>query len=367
MKETNVQISNFTIAYPLENQMPLEKALFIDIETTGFTARSSYLYLIGCAYYQEGCWNIRQWFAENYNEEATILNSFFVFAKNYTHLIHFNGNNFDLPYILQKCQQLDLPYNFDHFEGVDIYRRIAPYRHFLKLPNCKQKTLEQFLGIDREDIYNGGELISFYHEYVRFHNEEQEQALLLHNEEDVKGMLELLPILAYYDTLNSGLRAKKAQASIYKDISGNKHQELLLTVALPVALPKEITVSGNGCYFKGSGQEGQIRVPIWEGELKYFYSNYKDYYYLPAEDTALHKSVAGFVDKDHRVQATAATCYTRKISTYLPQWDTLVTPFFKRDYNEKEMFFELTEEIKKDRQAFSDYANHILDVIAAHI
>jgi hypothetical protein len=31
------------------------------------------------------------------------------------------------------------------------------------------------------------------------------------------------------------------------------------------------------------------------------------------------------------------------------------------------MYFELTEEIKKDRQIFSDYANHILDVIAAQV
>ena len=272
-----------------------------------------------------------------------------------------------MPYIVQKCEQLSLPYNFDGFEGVDIYRRIAPYRHFLQLPNCKQKTLEQFLGINREDQYNGGELINVYHEYVKFRSEDNEKDLLLHNEEDLKGMLELLPILAYYDLLNLGLRAKKAQASVYKDLSGNKRQELLLTVSLPVTLPKEITVSGNDCYFKGNEQEGQIRVPIYEGELKYFYSNYKDYYYLPAEDTALHKSVAGFVDKNHREAATAATCYTRKVSTYLPQWDALVTPFFKAAYKEKCMYFELTEEIKKNRQIFSDYSNHILDVIAAQV
>ncbi len=367
MKETNAQIQDFILTYPLDNITPLDKALFIDIETTGFTARSSYLYLIGCAYYKDGCWNTRQWFAENYQEESALIEAFFNFAKDYTHLIHFNGNNFDLPFILQKCQQLGLSYTFEGFEGVDIYRRIAPYRHFLKLPNCKQKTLEQFLGIDRQDIYNGGELIGIYHEYVQSHSAEQEKALLLHNEEDLKGMLELMPILSYYDVLNSGLRAKKAQASTYKDLSGNRHQELLLTVVLPVTLPKEITISGNGCYFKGYEKEGQIRVPIFEGELKYFYSNYKDYYYLPAEDTALHKSVAGFVDKNHRVAATAATCYTRKFSNYLPQWDVLFNPFFKKDYKEKEMYFELTEEIKKDRQLFSDYANHVLDMIAAQI
>ena len=95
-------------------------------------------------------------------------------------------------------------------------------------------------------------------------------------------------------------------------------------------------------------------------ELKYFYANYKDYYYLPAEDMAIHKSVAAFVDKAHRVQATAANCYTRKKSLYLPQWEILFTPFFKRDYRSKECFFELSDEFKKSRSGFGLYAEHVL-------
>lgn len=366
MKETYIQIDDFNISYPLEKNIPLEKALFIDIETTGFTARSSYLYLIGCAFYSAGNWYIRQWFAESYEDEITLLTTFFEFAKDYSCLIHFNGNNFDLPYITQKCQRYELPYSFDDFDGIDIYRRISPYRHFLKLPNCKQKTLEQFMDIDRQDPFGGGELIGIYHEYVKNPTDYSEKSLLFHNEEDLKGMLELLPILSFYDLFNSDVRAKKVQANSYKDLAGNKRQELIMTVALPITLPKEISASGNGCYFKGYENEGQIRVPIFEGELKYFYSNYKDYYYLPTEDIALHKSVASFVDKEHRIPATASTCYTRKCSSYLPQWDTLVNPFFKNDYKDKKMYFELTDEVKKERQTFSAYATHILDMIAAH-
>jgi hypothetical protein len=98
--------------------------------------------------------------------------------------------------------------------------------------------------------------------------------------------------------------------------------------------------------------------------MKYFYSNYRDYYYLPEEDTALHKSVAEYVDKEYRLQATAATCYTRKFSSYLQQWDYSFAPFFKREYRSKEIFFELTDEIKKDRDLFSRYANHVLQIIS---
>lgn len=365
MKLNFIQLENFKVAYPLEHIVDPKEALFFDIETTGFTAKSSHLYLIGCAFYTEGSWYLRQWFAENYNEEEELLTSFFTFAATYKYLVHFNGNNFDIPYLEQKCEQLGLPFNFKNFEGIDLYKRVAPYKYFLKLPNCKQKTIEQFLGIDRADVFTGGELIGVYHDYVKAPSDYHEKSLLLHNEDDLKGMLNILPILAYYDLFQNQVIARKVQANSYKDMQGNKRQELIMTLELVNALPKEISYYGNGCYFKANGNEAQLRVPIYEEELKYFYSNHKDYYYLPTEDVALHKSVAAFVEKEHRVQATASTCYTRKHSTYLPQWEIIMEPFFKREHKSKELFFELTDEIKQDRSAFTKYANHILSVLAS--
>ena len=364
MRTINQTLENFTVQYPLERIAPLDKLLFIDIETTGFTARSSSLYLIGAAYFYSGCWHIKQWFAENYNSEQSVLNDFFSFAADYTHLVHFNGNNFDLPYLLQKCEMYKLPHNFDGFEGIDIYKRISPYKFFLHTPNCKQKTLEELLGIDREDIYGGGDLISLYHEYVKHPSEEAYHTLLLHNSDDMKGMLLILPLLAFYDLFNSPLRAKKVQSNRFIDYHGHDKKELLMKLELPTPLPMPVSNLSNGCYFSGEGVEGILKVPVFEEEMKYFYSNYKDYYYLPEEDTALHKSVASFVDKEHRTQATAATCYTRKYSTYLPQWDIFAEPFFKRNYKSKDLFFELTDNMKKDRELFARYAQYLLGRMA---
>lgn len=350
--------------YPLEKIAPFDKILFLDIETTGFTAKSSCLYLIGTAYYENGKWFIRQWFANRPEEEAQVLSSFFDFAAKFTHLVHFNGNNFDLPYLLQKCAYYHLPYNFSRHTGIDIYRRLSPYKSCLRLPNCKQKTLEQFLGIEREDTYSGGELISVYHGYVANPTDFALQALTLHNADDMKGMVKLLPLLAYYDLFNEPLRPKKVQANYYQDMDGTQRQELIMKLNLPASLPHPLSCSAKSCYFKGEGTQGSLRVPLYEEEMKYFYSNYKNYYYLPDEDTAIHKSVASYVDKKHRVQATPATCYTRKLSSYLPQWDVLFEPFFKRNYNERELFFELTEERKMERDLFALYARHVLGMLS---
>lgn len=366
MKKSEETLEDFAISYPLDKLAPLEQILFLDIETTGFTSRTSYLYMIGCAYYQAGKWRTIQWMADDYSQEGDILTAFFDFARDYRYLVHFNGNNFDLPFITQKCAQLKLPFSFDGFQGIDIYRRISPYKFFLKLPNCKQKTLEQYLGIARTDVFSGGELIGLYHDYVKTPSEFTEKALFLHNADDLKGMLEVLPILAYYDLFNENcVKARKVQANYYKDVSGAQRKELLITLQIPTSLPRLVTASAVNCYFRGEGESATLKVPIYEEELKYFYSNYKDYYYLPTEDVALHKSVAGFVDKEHRLQASAANCYTRKFSCYLPQWEILFTPFFKRDYKSKELFFELTDEMKKNREGFTQYANHVLSMIAS--
>ena len=134
-----------------------------------------------------------------------------------------------------------------------------------------------------------------------------------------------------------------------------------MTFDMPSPLPVPASATSGRCYFAGAAGQGMLRVPLIEEELKYFYANYKEYYYLPDEDVALHKSVAKFADHANRVPATASTCYTRKRSRFLPEWDALVMPFFKRDYDSKDLFFELTDERKTDREMFSTYVTHVLN------
>lgn len=370
MKCIQKNLGTLVPQYPLENICIPNQTLFIDIETTGLYARSSSLYLIGCAYYDTQTkpytWRSIQWLATNYEDEDQILKAFLEFVKPYRYLIHFNGNQFDIPYLENKIEQYYLHFTFDALEGIDIYRRIAPYKAFLKLPNCKQKTIESFLNTAREDTYTGGELIEIYHEYVLNGDPQKEHFLLLHNEDDIRGMLEIVAALAIPDLFHLPVKVTKVHANYYKDIQQKQCSEIIMNLKLPTALPTDLSYGANNCYFSGGGTEGKLRVPIFEEEMKYFYSNYKDYYYLPKEDTAIHKSVASFVDKAYRKQANAHNCYTRKVSSFLPQWEILFTPFFKRNYDDKALFFELTDELKTQRDTFNLYAHHILEMMASY-
>jgi len=363
MKTLDYKFKQIKTEYDLSLLVKPEDALFIDIETTGLSPKTASIYLIGACYFKNGIWNGIQWFAARPEEEAEILHSFFEFAKDYTTLIHFNGNQFDLPFILGRCEQLGLNYNFENFEGIDIYKRVSLCKHFLQLPNCKQKSIENFLNINREDKYSGGELIQIYKDYVKQPSRDKEELLFLHNHDDLKGMLAILPILSYDDLFNQPIRATKVQANYYQDLNGKKQQELLIRLKLSTTVPVPISYHANDCYVTVEGNHAVLRVPVYTEELKFFYTNYKEYFYLPLEDVAMHKSVAAFVDKEHRVPATKATCYTRKFSSYLPMWDYILEPFFKREYKSPLLFVELTDDFKTNREAFSKYAGHILEML----
>ena len=338
----------------------IEKCLFMDIETTGFTAKGSYLYLIGCVYVTENHFESIQWLAESNEEEVALLNAFAEFAAPFTTLIHYNGNRFDVPYLTEKYVHFGLSNPLADKEGLDLFRRIEPYKTFLRLPDCKQKTIETFLNVDREDVLSGRELIGVYLQYTQTHEDREEDLLLLHNADDIAGLVRILPILSYVELCNMPLTVTKVAQNAYSSFDGTQTLELLMKVKFPSPLPVQINVYNKGCYLTGIGSEGCIKVPVYHGELKYFYANYRDYYYLPDEDCALHKSISAFVDPSHRQKATKENCYTRKEGDFLPQWDAYALPFFKKEYKSKEMYFELTEGLKQDREFFNGYASHVL-------
>lgn len=347
--------------YPLEAIAPLNEIVFFDIETTGFSAASSTLYLIGCAYYEANAFHTIQWFGEDRDDEERILVHFFEFINKFKYLLHYNGAHFDIPYIMKKVQKYQLDFSFDAFESIDIYKMISPYKSFLALDNLKQKTIETFLQIKRTDTYDGGQLISVYHDYVKSPTVYNRELLLLHNADDLAGMLLILPVLAYYDLFHKPFSIKEAVLNEYTDFDGHTQNEILISCTTEVSIPRPVTCQKEGCSLICQKSSMKLRIPIYHKELKYFYPNPKDYYYLPDEDVAIHKSVAAYVAPSHRINATLATCYTKKKEQYLPQWDALFEPAFKEDYRDKHQFFPFDEAILTDMDTLSTYCSHILE------
>ncbi|MCR4692230.1 MAG: ribonuclease H-like domain-containing protein [Lachnospiraceae bacterium] len=373
MKEITRSLENQISSYDLALIGAPEDLLFVDIETTGFAARSSCLYLIGCIIFEEGRPVLKQFFAQAPADEEKVLSAFLAICRQKKVLVHYNGNNFDIPYLRQKCTYFGYKEPFSEMQGVDIYKRIAPYKTLLHLENLKQKTIEAFLSISRKDQNSGGDLINVYRAYVgqyalmlKTGNEtaiEGEEDLLLHNAEDCIGMLKMLPMLSYADLLLQPMKITRISAKKITRGDGSIYHTLVIKMRFTSALPLPLEVTKKGCRLTVTEKEGVLEVLQYAGELKYFYGNYKEYYYLPEEDVALHKSVASFVAPQHRQQATARNCYTRKEGLFLPQWDLLFEPVFKKSYEDPFFYFELTEERKKKPEDFKTYALHIIDYL----
>ncbi|MCR5279230.1 MAG: ribonuclease H-like domain-containing protein [Lachnospiraceae bacterium] len=337
------------------------EVLFIDVETTGFSARISKLYLIGCAFYSEGHWRSAQFFADRYSDEEEILKEFIDFSKPFKYLIHFNGSTFDIPYLTAKFREYHISFNFERFTGFDIYKQVSKLKSFLLLEDCKQKSVEKFLRLSRDDKYSGGELVDIYKQYALDGDPQKKELLLLHNYEDVLGMPKITPILAYSDLFNELPTVNKVYENCVPDSEGGLINEVIIEFTPHTEVPVPVSSHKDGLYITVNEDRGLLKVPIYQGGLKYFFANHEDYYYLPAEDMAIHKSVASFVDKGFRQQAKASNCYTKKESSFLPQWDELTSPIFKPDHKSKDLYFELTDEIKNDRDFFARYTKHLIN------
>lgn len=340
--------------------------LLFDIETTGFSPDITSIYLIGCCYYKnESGWQMIQWFADDYISEQVMLETFIEFAKDFKVLVHFNGSGFDIPYIQKKLAHYEMEFDFERFLHIDLYKKIFPYKKVFGLSNLKQKTIEQFLGLPRDDSFSGGELIQVYVNYMKHkfsHSNEMEedfQKLLLHNEEDVTNLVQLTEILAYCDLFEE---EHEVDGFVVNE------QTLEITLRLRNAIQNDIRCETHGILLHASGSFAMLQIPLFYGELKYFYPNYKDYYYLTLEDMAIHKSVAEFVDKEYRVKAKAATCYTRKVGTYIPQFSGNLEPSFRIEHKDKVSYIEISENFLQNEKKLSEYTiiilKHILYFIA---
>lgn len=345
--------------------LPAEDCFFFDIETTGFAAHNSQLYLIGACFYENNTWNFIQWFADTFSSEEDILNAFFEKITHFKYIVSFNGDGFDIPYLTKKAMSFGIQDTFDKVGSIDIFKAVKTFKAFLKTENCKQKSIEAFLGIQRDDKYNGGELIEVYRHYLRTGDDESKKLLLLHNAEDITGMPDILPILAYgrlTDTSVCGINVPDAVISRIE--CDETEQEVIFSLTSDVAFPKPLKQSTRSRYVSVKDSDIQLRVRLFSGELKYFYPNYKDYYYLPVEDKAIHKSVAEYVDKAYRKKASAANCYTRKTGLFLPQAATGIDPVMMPEYKSSEKYFPCDEKFLSDTEALNRYA---LEIIAGLI
>lgn len=312
--------------------------LLFDIETTGLSASDHFIYCIGCSWLSDDKIQIQLLFADDQADEPAVLEQFSALTASHPTVISFNGTTFDIPFVRKRCARYDMPDPFCHTDSFDLYREIRHLKKLLCLKSYRQKSLEQFLGCFREDRFNGKELIDIYLQYTASYDPEKLKLLLMHNYEDVKGMYDLLEILSYRHFLEGFFHIKY----IFFEKDG---ENLFLNFSLipDIAFPQSICILNEQIKILFHPKSALIRLPVFYGTLRHYFSDYKNYYYLPDEHTVIHKSIGSYVDADHRCKATRENCFVEKECFYLMIPTRTKDSYLKKDLSDKCTYLDLSE------------------------
>ncbi|MGN0340199.1 MAG: ribonuclease H-like domain-containing protein [Lachnospira sp.] len=356
----NVPNSNIDSLLNIINSFDLSEHVFLDIETTGLSAKNSICYLIGLAYYKDNSFKCTQFFADTPDDEPVILQEFLSFISRFKAIVTYNGDTFDIPYIISRCKYNSLSTdNVFPQERIDLYKTARQVNSLLKLDNLKQKNIENFLSIDRDDIYSGGELIDTYKEYIiKYKLKEDTFAelshLLLHNREDVCALPELCGILSLRQLLSDDLSLLKfVNSSLKSGVLNYKFKT-------DCPFPKKLVINNSSIQLNIYDNIAEISINITEEELKHFYKDYKNYYYIPEEGQAIHKSVAAYVDTAFKEKATKENCFTKKKGDFLPAVCELEIPRFKSEYNSTDEYFLFNDTFLNDESVIRKYCAGII-------
>ena len=329
-----------------------EDVLFFDIETTGLSARSAGLYLIGMLTYTDKNWTLLQFFCEDVADEPAVLQSFFDLLRTKKTLISYNGDGFDIPFLRHMVEQYGLPYSFDTVESFDLFKKFRPLKRLLNLPDLKLKSCERFLGIDREDRFTSGELIEVYFEWQKTKAPALLDTLLLHNAEDIANLPNLLPLLRYRALPHSDFQLRAHERD-----ERTIHLHYLSTLALP--RPMDLREDFWALHAEDSAVE--LYVQLFEGERKLFFADFEHYYYLPAEDQVIHQSLAEFVDRSARKKACARNCYQRVSGCFLPECSEVYTPALQAEYRDKLRYAQYSDALFDDEAKAVTYLKSFLE------
>jgi len=377
LREYELRDKNFI---ELLKDCPVEcsNILLLDIETTGLSRVNNHIYIVGIGRISLSSddnyvLKITQFFSESNDDESSVLSAFNDEVRPDDIIVTFNGNRFDIPFLNVRLAK----YGYSQIvkdATLDLYKVVKSMSGLITLPNFKQKTVEEYLGIHRKDEFSGLELITVYKNYIKHPNEDSLSALLLHNMEDVEGMVNLFSLFTYQAKYNNYLdnvivTVNDCKENEYTAFDGSLMKEYLIMFETNNDFPVSLSINGSNLFFRLNGTSGRISLKLFQGELCHYIEDYKNYYYLPLEDSVIHKDLAMFVDKNHREKATMENCRIKKDSSFIPAYHDEITyagkklPVFKENPKSKDLYIEFDDNYMKDNTFLEEYILSILFVL----
>ena len=203
------------------------------------------------------------------SDEYDVLAETISSLKKFSHIITFNGNSFAFPYLRNKSAAYEICYKIDEIQSSDLYILFKSLYHLLGIPSRKLKDYLNFLE------YKGTD--------------------------DSAGLMASLQLAPYLDFLEGGLELR----SVQKENDG-----IIFTFRLNKAVPERISYPFSSFYLILEGDRGKLSAKLFDGSLRVYHSDYKNYDFLINEGYAVHKSISSFMDRSKKEPAAIDNAYT---------------------------------------------------------
>lgn len=185
-----------------------KEAFFIDIETTGLNRSYSDIISITVLLYEKNCYKIHQIFCEYKIDEPEALRYLKDLICSKKYIITYNGNSFDIPFLINKFQRHKINIDFDSYVKIDLYSWLRHLKSKIQIDNLKLKSVEEYFNIKRTDTICGEDVITLYEAYRIEPRKEFSWLIMQHNYEDVFNLpilfnciINLYDDILYYDNL----------------------------------------------------------------------------------------------------------------------------------------------------------------------
>lgn len=200
--------------------LPLDRVVFLDLETTGLAGGAgTHAFLVGCAWFEEEAFRIRQFFMLGHALERALLQAVSDRFADAQALITYNGKTFDVPVLetrflfhRQAMPALDRP----HLDMLHPARRLWRGRRPLvdtpgaQSESCSLGALERVLfGVARYRDVPGFEIPTRYFGFLRSGNASPLEPVLEHNRLD---LISLAAVTARAFALADGCPDRSSEA-----------------------------------------------------------------------------------------------------------------------------------------------------------
>ena len=332
--EYSLFMKNTDILFP---DIPKDKILIYDIDTTSFEAANGCVFMIGVLFFDNtstgGELVSHHYFSEKISEELTIIETFLDFSTEYTICLSYKGESFDIPFISKRlfdlkkqnsgnkdlCDRLSALYTklqSLRSRSYDLYNEIHAVKAGLNFTSSKLDSLRKILGQSVPERISGENISKFYVEHIAAMKLKalQEISCKPENTGYIREYVRKpIPDELAHISSDSGDRfldnilarnLENMEAVLY--IMKLSHLFVMRRGSFDVTIGSVPTVT-----FSISERDFHIDIPveIQTLNLKIFYANFKDYYYFPSEDMAIHKSIAEFTGTGSKKKATSKTAY----------------------------------------------------------